>query len=86
MFVCVSSWFDQAIYLSEQDYQYIVNRLEKTKLEGEDNYLESLKGIDAVLFATKLGQVFWFVNDELKAVGFGREASRSANINPMEEI
>jgi hypothetical protein len=54
MFVCVSSWFDQAIYLSEQDYQYIVNRLEKDKLEGEDDCLESLKGIDAVFFCDKV--------------------------------
>jgi hypothetical protein len=72
MFVCVSSWFDQAIYLSEQDYQYIVDRLERDKLEGEDNYLESLKGIDAVFFATKFGQIFWFVNDKLRAAGFAR--------------
>jgi hypothetical protein len=82
MFVCVSSWFDQAIYLSEQDYQYIVNRLEKDKLEGEGNYLESLKGIDAVFFATKFGQVFWFVNDKLRAAGFGRE---TPNAEPREE-
>lgn len=71
MFVCVSNWFDQAIYLTEQDYQYVVNRLERDKLEGDDNYLESLKGIDAVLFAAKFGQMFWFVSDELRASGFG---------------
>lgn len=71
MFVCVSNWFDQAIYLTEQDYQYVVNRLEKDKLEGEDNYQESLKGIDAVFFAAKFGQMFWFVSDELRASGFG---------------
>jgi len=82
MFVCVSSWFDQAIYLTERDYQYIVNRLENDKLEGEDNYLESLKGIDAVFFATKFGQVFWFVSDKLRVAGFGREAP---NAKPREE-
>jgi hypothetical protein len=82
MFVCVSSWFDQAIYLTERDYQYIVDRLEKDKLEGEDNYLESLKGIDAVFFATKFGQVFWFVNDKLRAAGFGRD---TPNAQPREE-
>jgi len=82
MFVCVSSWFDQAIYLTEQDYQYIVDRLEKDKLEGEDNYLESLKGIDAVFFATKFGQVFWFVNDKLRAAGFRRD---TPNGEPREE-
>ena len=78
MFVCVSNWFDQAIYLSEQDYQYVVNRLEKDKLDGEDNYLESLKGIDAVFFVTKFGQVFWFVSDELKASGFGVSIQQTA--------
>jgi hypothetical protein len=78
MFVCVSNWFDQAIYLTEQDYQYVVNRLEKDKLEGEDNYQESLKGIDAVFFVTKFGQVFWFVSDELKASGFGGGIQQTA--------
>jgi hypothetical protein len=65
MFVCVSNWFDQAIYLKQQDYQDVVNRLEKEKLD-DDNYLESLNGIDVVFFATKLGQVCWFVKDELR--------------------
>jgi hypothetical protein len=82
MFVCVSNWFDQAIYLTELDYQYIVNRLEKDKLEdplgSEDNYLESLKGIDAVLFVTKFGQVSWFVSDPLKASGFGGNIQQTA--------
>jgi len=85
MFVCVSSWFDQAIYLSEQDYQYIVNRLERDKLEGENNYLESLQGIDAVFFATKFGQVFWFVNDKLRTAGFGRETLKATNTEAPEE-
>ena len=78
MFVCVSNWFDQAIYLTEQDYQYIVNRLEKDKLEGEDNYQESLKGMDALFFVTKFGQMFWFVSDELKASGFGGGIQQTA--------
>jgi hypothetical protein len=85
MFVCVSSWFDQAIHLSEQNYQNIVDRLEKDKLEGENNYLESLKGIDAVFFATKVGQVFWFVNEKLRVAGFGRNTPETANIEPLEE-
>ena len=78
MFVCVSNWFDQAIYLDQQDYQYIVNRLQKDKLEGDDNYMESLKGIDAVFFVTKLGQVFWFVSDRVKASGFGGSIEQTA--------
>ena len=81
MFVCVSNWFDQAIYLDQQDYQYIVNRLEKDKLEGDDNYMESLKGIDAVFFVTKLGQVFWFVSDQVKATGFGAGIEQTAISN-----
>jgi len=55
-----------------------VNRLEKDKLEGVDNYLESLEGIDAVFFVTKFGQVFWFVSDELKASGFGGDIRQTA--------
>lgn len=78
MFVCVSNWFDQAIYLTLDDYQYIVNRLEKDKLEGEDNYLESLKGIDTVFFVTKLGQVFWFVSGDLRVSGFGGGVQQTA--------
>jgi hypothetical protein len=78
IFVCVSNWFDQAIYLSDQDYQYVVNRLEKDKLEGENNHLESLKGINAVFFVTKFGQVFWFVSDELRASGFGDGVRQTA--------
>jgi hypothetical protein len=81
MFVCVSNWFDQAIYLSQQDYQYVVNRLEKDKLEGEDNYLESLRGIDAVFFVTKCGQVTWFVSDELRKSGFGGGIRQTALSN-----
>jgi hypothetical protein len=85
MFVCVSNWFDQAIYLTEQDYQYVVNRLEKDKLEGEDNYQESLKGIDALFFATKFGQMFWFVSDELRASGFGSGIQQVASPSVVEE-
>lgn len=55
-----------------------MNRLEKDKLEGDDNYMESLKGIDAVFFVTKLGQVFWFVSDRVKASGFGGSIEQTA--------
>jgi Holliday junction resolvase-like predicted endonuclease len=53
----VVNWFEQAIYLDEADYQQIVNKLEK---HGE---VESLNGIDGVLFITKIGQEFLFLND-----------------------
>lgn len=85
MFVCVSNWFDQAIYLSQQDYQYVVNRLEKDKLEGEDNYLESLRGIDAVFFVTKLGQVTWFVSDQVRESGFGGSIRQTALSSGYEQ-
>ena len=65
MFVSVSNWFDQAIYLDQQDYQYIVNRLEKDHLAGEGNFVESLKGVDCVLFATKFGNRHLFLNNRL---------------------
>jgi hypothetical protein len=78
IFVCVSNWFDHGIYLSQEDYQYVVNRLEKDKLKGEANYMESLKGIDAVFFVTKFGQIFWFVSNEIKASGFGGSIQQTA--------
>jgi hypothetical protein len=53
----VVNWFEQSIYLSEADYQQIVNKLEK---HGE---VESLNGIDGVLFITKAGQEFLFLNE-----------------------
>jgi hypothetical protein len=71
MFVCVSNWFDQAIYLNQQDYQDVVNRLESEKLEGDNQYLQSLDGVDVVFFATKQGTVYWFVKDELRASWLG---------------
>jgi hypothetical protein len=68
MFACVSNWFDQAIYLGEDSYQYVVNRLEKDQLEGDDNFLESLKGIDGVLFVTKFGNRYLFLNENGKSL------------------
>ena len=68
IFVCVSNWFDQAVYLAEDSYQYVVNRLEKDQLEGEGNFLESLKGIDGVLFVTKFGNRYLFVNERGKSI------------------
>ena len=50
IFVCVVNWFEQSIYLNQNDYQHIVNRLEK------DQDQESLEGVDGVMFVTKMGQ------------------------------
>ena len=61
----VVNWFEQSIYLSEADYQQIVNKLEK---HGE---VESLNGIDGVLFVTKMGQEFLFLNDIGKQIDVG---------------
>jgi hypothetical protein len=53
----VVNWFDQSIYLDESDYQQIVNRLER---HGD---VESLRSIDGLLFVTKMGQKFLFLNE-----------------------
>jgi hypothetical protein len=68
IFACVSNWFDQSIYLGEDSYQYVVNRLEKDQLEGEGNFLESLKGIDGVLIVTKFGNRHLFLNERGKSI------------------
>jgi hypothetical protein len=86
MFVSVSNWFDQAIYLGEQDYQYIVNRLERDKLDGEGEYLESLNGVDVVFFATKFGQIYWFLKDELRASLLGGgDVSEAPKTDPIKK-
>jgi hypothetical protein len=63
IFVSVVNWFSQSIHLSEADYQQVVNRLEK------DQDQQSLEGIDGVLFVTKMGQDFLFLNEEAHCVG-----------------
>ncbi len=60
--VSVVNWFAQSIYLDQADYQGIVNRLER------DRDQQSLKGIDGVLFITKMGQQFWFLNERAKCI------------------
>jgi hypothetical protein len=60
--VCVVNWFSQSIYLGQDDYQAIVNRLER------DQDQESLKGIDGVWFVTRFGQEFVFLNDRAKSI------------------
>ncbi len=62
IFVCVVNWFEQSIYLNQDDYQHIVDRLER------DRDQESLKGVDGVLFVTKMGQQFLFLNEHGKSV------------------
>jgi hypothetical protein len=61
-FVCVLNWFDQSIYLDQGDYQQIVNRLER------DRDQESPHGMDGVLFVTKMGQRFLFLNERGKII------------------
>jgi hypothetical protein len=62
IFACVVNWFEQSIYLTQDDYQDVVNRLE------QDQEQESLTGVDGVLFVTKLGQQFWFLNENGKRI------------------
>jgi hypothetical protein len=58
----VVNWFAESIYLGEPDFQQIVNKLER---HGE---VESLIGIDGVLFITKMGQQFLFLNEVGKRI------------------
>ena len=62
IFACVVNWFEQSIYLTQDDYQDVVNRLE------QDQEQESLTDVDGVLFVTKLGQQFWFLNENGKRI------------------
>jgi hypothetical protein len=62
IFVCVVNWFSQSIYLSNSDYQHIVDKLER------DQEQASLAGIDGVLFVTKMGQQFLFLNERGKCI------------------
>lgn len=62
VFACVVNWFEQSIYLGQGDYQQIVDRLER------DQDQESLAGVEGVLFLTKMGQVFWFLNEHGKCI------------------
>jgi hypothetical protein len=66
MYICVVNWFDQSIYLGQQSYQELVNRLEKERREDNTDE-ESLKGIDAAFFVLKMGNYFWFVNERARA-------------------
>lgn len=58
----VVNWFQQSIVLTLDDYQHIVNRLEK------DQDQEFLKGVDGVLFLTKMGEKFFFLNEHGKCI------------------
>jgi len=60
--VCVVNWLAQSIYLNQEDYQQIVNRLER---DGEQ---KSLTGVDGVLFVTKMGLQFLFLNERGKLI------------------
>jgi hypothetical protein len=57
----VVNWLPQSIYLDGADYQRIVDKLER---HGE---VESLNGVDAVLFITKMGRQFLFQNEAAKS-------------------
>lgn len=62
IFACVVNWFEQSIYLTQDDYPDVVNRLE------QDQGQESLTDVDSVLFVTKLGQQFWFLDENGKRI------------------
>ena len=54
---CVVNWFAQSIYLVQDSYQSIVNRLER----HQD--CESLAGVEGILFVTAMGQQHLFLNE-----------------------
>ena len=56
IYACVINWFEQSIYLTKDDYQMIVNWLER------DQDQESLLGIDGVFFVTQQGLMHLFLN------------------------
>jgi hypothetical protein len=58
----VVNWFAQSIYLGQDDFQYVVNKLEK------DQEQESLVGVDGVWFVTKMGQQFLFLSERGKSI------------------
>jgi hypothetical protein len=62
IFACVLNWFEQSIYLALDDYQQVVDRLER------DGGQEYLAGVDGVLFITKFGQVFLFLSEGGKCI------------------
>jgi Holliday junction resolvase len=52
--ICIINWFEQSIYLTPQDYQQIVNKLESYKLEDYDEQ-RHLTGINGIWFQPKFG-------------------------------
>jgi Holliday junction resolvase len=52
--ICIINWFEQSIYLTHQDYQQIVNKLESYKLEDYDEQ-RHLTGINGVWFQPRFG-------------------------------
>jgi hypothetical protein len=62
IFVCVFNWIEQSVILLQKDYPDIVDLLEKHGVG------ESLTGIDGVLFITKMGEAFLFLNERAKCL------------------
>jgi hypothetical protein len=62
IFVCVLNWLAHSMQLDQDGFQYVTNRLER------HHDLESLKGIDGVLFVTKRGPRFLFLNEHGKCI------------------
>jgi len=57
IFACVLNWFAQSIYLVQDNYQSIVNKLER------DQECKYLTGVEGVLFVTAMGQQYFFLNE-----------------------
>lgn len=62
IYICVVNWFAQTVYLNQDDFQNIVNKLEE---HGEE---KSLEGVDGVWFILKNGDLKAFFNERAKVL------------------
>lgn len=62
IYTCVVNWLPQTVFLDQDDYQNVVNRLE----QHEDE--QSLQGVDGVWFILKNGTLRAFLNERAKVL------------------
>ena len=62
IFVSVFNWIDQSVQLDESDFNKVANRLK------ESGDIVSVDNIDGVLFITKMGNDFLFLNEAGKVI------------------
>jgi hypothetical protein len=62
IFACVVNWLAQSIYLDQDGYRGVVNKLERNQ------HCESLKGVEGVFFITGIGQQYLFLNERVHGI------------------